>query len=222
MCDVYTPYRSSLSLVCVSPAHILPAIVFRVCPRVCPRVCLRVCAVLERVGGTTGEPVDIYARPDPLRVRAALQESYDRGIRCAAVCFIHAYAFPDHERVRALLLSFFHSRFVCSIPSYVGVCVAMLIWVFLWCVQLVGQIAAEVGFTHVSLSHEVMQARHHLSSLSISQCLPLAVSHCVSPLCPFLLACMPACLTQLAFYPAIVRWCFLCMSVLYDSLMGRW
>ncbi|MDY7010349.1 MAG: putative hydro-lyase [Planctomycetota bacterium] len=56
--------------------------------------------------------------PDPARIRADLEAAYARGIRSAAVVFMHSYAYPEHELI-------------------------------------VGQIAREVGFEHVSLSHEV-------------------------------------------------------------------
>jgi N-methylhydantoinase A/oxoprolinase/acetone carboxylase beta subunit len=55
--------------------------------------------VLRQERGLTGEPVDIYAEPDPVAVERALQAAFDAGMRCAAVVLAHAYAFPAHELV---------------------------------------------------------------------------------------------------------------------------
>ncbi len=35
---------------------------------------------------------------DEARVRAALAEAFDAGIRACAICFMHGYRYPDHER----------------------------------------------------------------------------------------------------------------------------
>lgn len=69
--------------------------------------------------GTTGEEFLVLKKPDPSALRRQLQEAYDKGFRSAAIVFMHAYAFPDHER-------------------------------------MAGYIARQVGFSQVSLSHEVM------------------------------------------------------------------
>lgn len=73
----------------------------------------------EVVRGLSSEAVRILRRPTESRVRSQLQELYDEGIRCIAICLMHSYTFPDHE-------------------------------------ALVGKIAREIGFDHVSLSHELM------------------------------------------------------------------
>lgn len=73
----------------------------------------------DLVMGLSGEAVRILERPDRDAVRAQLREVYEAGIRSVAVCLMHGYTFPDHER-------------------------------------LVGEVAAEVGFEHISLSHELM------------------------------------------------------------------
>ncbi|KAL2115628.1 hypothetical protein VTJ04DRAFT_9883 [Mycothermus thermophilus] len=73
----------------------------------------------EVVMGTSGEAVRILKRLSREEVREKLKEVFDQGIRSVAVCLMHGYTFPDHER-------------------------------------LVGEVAREVGFEHVSLSHELM------------------------------------------------------------------
>lgn len=67
----------------------------------------------------SGETVRILARPEKERVRADLQKLYDEGFRSVAVCLLHSYTFPDHEK-------------------------------------LVGKVAEEIGFTHISLSSQLM------------------------------------------------------------------
>lgn len=69
----------------------------------------------DLVCGLSSETVRILRRPDPAEIRATLQVLYNTGVRSIGVCLMHAYTYPDHER-------------------------------------LVGEIAAEVGFTHISLS----------------------------------------------------------------------
>ncbi|GAB1313847.1 hypothetical protein MFIFM68171_04057 [Madurella fahalii] len=71
------------------------------------------------VMGLSGEAVRILQRPDGEAVRAQLREVYDSGIRSIAVCLMHGYTFPDHEK-------------------------------------LIGEVAREIGFEHISLSHELM------------------------------------------------------------------
>lgn len=67
----------------------------------------------------SGETVRILARPEKEIVRADLQKLYDEGFRSIAVCLLHSYTFPDHEK-------------------------------------LVGKVAEEIGFTHISLSSQLM------------------------------------------------------------------
>jgi 5-oxoprolinase (ATP-hydrolysing) len=74
---------------------------------------------LEIVKGTTGEKFAVLAKPDLEVVRQELENVFEKGIRALAVVFLHAYAFPEHERQ-------------------------------------IGQIAREIGFEQISLSHEVM------------------------------------------------------------------
>ena len=76
-------------------------------------------SVLEIVKGTTGEKFAVLAKPDLGVVRQELETIFEKGIRALAVVFLHAYAFPEHERQ-------------------------------------IGQIAREIGFEQISLSHEVM------------------------------------------------------------------
>lgn len=67
----------------------------------------------------SGETVRILARPEEEIIRADLQKLYDDGFRSVAVCLLHSYTFPDHEK-------------------------------------LVGRVAEEIGFTHISLSSQLM------------------------------------------------------------------
>ncbi len=53
---------------------------------------------LEIVEGTTGEKFAVLAKPDLAVVRQELDAVFEKGIRAVAVVFLHAYAFPDHER----------------------------------------------------------------------------------------------------------------------------
>ncbi len=59
----------------------------------------RVAEVKERVrsDGTLETPLDIET------ARSALQSAYDAGLRSVAILFMHAYAYPDHERQVAKL-----------------------------------------------------------------------------------------------------------------------
>lgn len=68
--------------------------------------------------GKSGEVVRVLQKPDEAGIRSTLQLVYNTGIRSIGVALLHAYTFPDHEK-------------------------------------LVGKIAREIGFTHVSLSCEV-------------------------------------------------------------------
>lgn len=54
-------------------------------------------------------------RADVARTRHDLEEVYKEGYRSLAVCLMHSYTFPDHEKI-------------------------------------IGEIAAEIGFTQISLS----------------------------------------------------------------------
>ena len=73
----------------------------------------------DLVRGLSGEAVRILTRPEEGKIREQLKEVYGSGIRSIAVCLMHGYTFPDHEK-------------------------------------MVGEIAREIGFKHVSLSHELM------------------------------------------------------------------
>lgn len=69
----------------------------------------------DLVRGLSSETVRILRRPDRESVRVALQLLYDTGVRSIGVCLMHAYTYPDHER-------------------------------------MVAEVAAKIGFTHISLS----------------------------------------------------------------------
>ncbi|KAI9209509.1 Hydantoinase B/oxoprolinase-domain-containing protein [Polychytrium aggregatum] len=71
------------------------------------------------VKGITGEWVKILQAPDIESIRKDLQHVYDRGIRSVAICLMHAFTYPEHEKK-------------------------------------IGEIAKRIGFTHVSLSSEIM------------------------------------------------------------------
>ncbi|MBA4783420.1 MAG: hydantoinase B/oxoprolinase family protein [Rhizobiales bacterium] len=60
----------------------------------------------------------VEATPDPAALGTALQGLYDDGIRSVAIVFMHAWAFPEHEKI-------------------------------------VADIARQVGFTQISVSHEI-------------------------------------------------------------------
>ena len=53
---------------------------------------------LEILEGTTGEKFAVLAKPDLAVVRQELNAVFEKGIRAVAVVFLHAYAFPEHER----------------------------------------------------------------------------------------------------------------------------
>ncbi|OBA23088.1 Hydantoinase B multi-domain protein [Metschnikowia bicuspidata var. bicuspidata NRRL YB-4993] len=69
----------------------------------------------DLVTGLSLETVRVLQTPNEADVRRSLQLVYDAGIRSVGVCLMHAYTYPDHERI-------------------------------------VGDIARQIGFTHVSLS----------------------------------------------------------------------
>lgn len=73
----------------------------------------------DLVKGMSGEAVRILQRLDEERIKKQLQEVYDSGLKSVAVCLLHGYTYPNHERA-------------------------------------IGQIAKDIGFKHVSLSHELM------------------------------------------------------------------
>jgi 5-oxoprolinase (ATP-hydrolysing) len=49
------------------------------------------------VTAITGETLRVLQRPDPAAIQSSLQQLWSEGFRSAAVVFVHAYAFPDHE-----------------------------------------------------------------------------------------------------------------------------
>ena len=73
----------------------------------------------EVVRGWSGEAVRILTRPNEKTVREQLQRVYDDGIKSIAVCLLHGYTYPEHER-------------------------------------MIGDISKDIGFHHVSLSHQLM------------------------------------------------------------------
>ncbi|KAL7269300.1 hypothetical protein RUND412_008047 [Rhizina undulata] len=73
----------------------------------------------DLVRGLSGEAVRILTRPNESEIWRDLQALYDQDFRSIAVCLMHSYTYPDHEK-------------------------------------LVGKIAEEIGFTHISLSSQLM------------------------------------------------------------------
>lgn len=53
----------------------------------------------DLVKGLSGETVRILKTPDLDSIRTSLQLVYDSGIRSLAVCLLHSYTFPDHEKL---------------------------------------------------------------------------------------------------------------------------
>ncbi|KZS88537.1 hypothetical protein SISNIDRAFT_475968 [Sistotremastrum niveocremeum HHB9708] len=72
----------------------------------------------EVVRGLSGEAVRIIQRPDPPQIKSDLQKLYEEGYRSLAICLVHSYTYPDHER-------------------------------------LIGKIAHEIGFPHISISSQL-------------------------------------------------------------------
>lgn len=72
----------------------------------------------DLVEGLSKETLRILKRPNPEEVRSVLKAVYSSGIRSVAVCLMHSYIYPDHER-------------------------------------FVGEIAKDIGFTHISLSSQL-------------------------------------------------------------------
>ncbi len=60
---------------------------------------------LEILEGTTGEKFAVLAKPDLAVVRQELNAVFEKGIRAVAVVFLHAYAFPEHERQIGVIAS---------------------------------------------------------------------------------------------------------------------
>ncbi|KAJ3296893.1 hypothetical protein HK104_001044 [Borealophlyctis nickersoniae] len=50
------------------------------------------------VKSITGEWVRVLRKPDLKNVEAALTAVYNQGIRSVAVCFMHSYTYPEHEK----------------------------------------------------------------------------------------------------------------------------
>ncbi|KAG0179024.1 hypothetical protein DFQ28_003589 [Apophysomyces sp. BC1034] len=71
------------------------------------------------VQGTSGEYVKILRQPDMLAVKDQLQLLRSNGYQSIAICLMHSYTYPEHEKK-------------------------------------IGALAASMGFTHVSLSNEVI------------------------------------------------------------------
>ncbi|KAL7751057.1 hypothetical protein RI367_003637 [Sorochytrium milnesiophthora] len=53
------------------------------------------------VKGVTGELVKVVKPLDTAQLRKNLQQLYDDGLRSVAICFMHSYTYPEHERQAA-------------------------------------------------------------------------------------------------------------------------
>lgn len=60
----------------------------------------------------SGEIVRVLKRIDPAQVREQLRALRDQGFESLAICFMHAYIFPDHEDAVAVLARDVGFRFV--------------------------------------------------------------------------------------------------------------
>jgi 5-oxoprolinase (ATP-hydrolysing) len=49
--------------------------------------------------GTTGEKVYIVTEPDPIQVQTQLEYVKSMGITSLAICLLHAYVYPEHEKI---------------------------------------------------------------------------------------------------------------------------
>ena len=72
----------------------------------------------ELVEGLSSETVRVIQAPNVEEIKSTLEVLYASGIRSIAVCLLHSYTFPDHEKI-------------------------------------VGDVAKEIGFTHISLSSQL-------------------------------------------------------------------
>jgi 5-oxoprolinase (ATP-hydrolysing) len=97
------------------------------------------------VMGISGEVVRILKKPDPEAVEVGLQELYEDGYRSIAICFAHSYTFPGTP----------------SSPSYLTRDHE----------RLVRDVAAKIGFNHISISSSLMPMVYRLvyAILSLDQ-----------------------------------------------------
>ncbi|KAG0674753.1 hypothetical protein C6P40_001981 [Pichia californica] len=72
----------------------------------------------DLIKGLSSETIRIIKKPNIEEIKSTLSILYESGIRSIAICLLHSYTFPDHEKI-------------------------------------VGKIAKECGFTHISLSSEL-------------------------------------------------------------------
>ncbi|KAJ3403699.1 hypothetical protein HDV05_007664, partial [Chytridiales sp. JEL 0842] len=57
------------------------------------------------VKGITGEWVKILQKPDLSKVETDLRKIYDSGIKSVAICLMHSYTYPEHEKLLGELAS---------------------------------------------------------------------------------------------------------------------
>jgi len=53
----------------------------------------------DYIEGITGEYIKILKRPDVEEIKKDLIELYDSGIKSVAVCLLHSYIYPEHEKI---------------------------------------------------------------------------------------------------------------------------
>jgi 5-oxoprolinase (ATP-hydrolysing) len=53
----------------------------------------------EEKVGITNEVVQIVTKPDLVQIKKVLEELRDKGITAVAVCLMHAYVYPEHEKM---------------------------------------------------------------------------------------------------------------------------
>jgi 5-oxoprolinase (ATP-hydrolysing) len=51
----------------------------------------------EIIKGIAGDTIRIIQKPDLAQVHGQLQEIHAKGIRSLAICFLHAFTYPEHE-----------------------------------------------------------------------------------------------------------------------------
>ena len=62
----------------------------------------------EECVGITNEVVQIVKKPDLVQIKKALEELRDQGITSIAVCLMHAFVYPEHEKVIGELAASMH------------------------------------------------------------------------------------------------------------------
>ena len=96
-----------------------PSLLYKTTVEINERIALSEYTGVQDEVGITGEFVQVMQKPDPIQVREQLLKVREQGITAVAICLLHAYVYPEHEKI-------------------------------------VGEIASEIGFEQISMSHQVM------------------------------------------------------------------